>query len=77
MNLDLESHAAYEWLQTPKGLKKKVLRGFWTRWLNNSRASPTRASPASTIANNATWPTIQQLTDLEWRKEHGKEHGLD
>ena len=30
LNLDLEAHAAYEWLQTPKGQKKVVLRLFWT-----------------------------------------------
>ena len=39
VNLDLEAHAAYEWLQTPKGRKKKVLRGFWRNWLKNSAKS--------------------------------------
>ena len=38
LNLDLEAHSAYEWLQSPKGQKKKVLRGFWTNWLKNTLA---------------------------------------
>ena len=38
INLDLEAHSAYEWLQTPKGQKKKVLRGFWTGWLKRTLA---------------------------------------
>lgn len=36
INLDLEAHAAYEFLQSKKGQEKKVLRGFWTRWLKNA-----------------------------------------
>ena len=38
LNLDLEAHSAYEWLQSPKGQKKKVLRGFWTGWLKRTLA---------------------------------------
>jgi len=41
VNLDLEAHAALEWLKTPEGLKKKVLRGFWTNWLKNAASRPT------------------------------------
>jgi len=37
INLDLEAHNAYEWLQSSKGQKKKVLRGFWINWLKNSQ----------------------------------------
>jgi hypothetical protein len=39
INLDLEAHAAYEWLQSPKGQKKKVLRGFWINWLRQSTSA--------------------------------------
>ena len=38
IRLDLEAHSAYEWLQSPKGLRKKVLRGFWVNWLKNVSA---------------------------------------
>jgi hypothetical protein len=47
IDLNLEAHNAYEWLQGPKGKKKKVLRGFWTNWLKNARASPSPQSPPS------------------------------
>jgi len=40
VNLDLEAHNAYEWLQSPKGQKKKVLRGFWINWLKNVIRDP-------------------------------------
>ena len=40
VNLDLEAHSAYEWLQSPKGQKKKVLRGFWRNWLKNGQTRP-------------------------------------
>jgi len=43
IDLDLEAHSAYEWLQTPKGQKKKILRGFWTNWLKNCNPAPDRA----------------------------------
>lgn len=39
VNLNLEAHSAYEWLQSPKGLKKKVLRGFWLNWLRKAPVS--------------------------------------
>ena len=72
VNLDLESHAAYEWLQTPKGLKKKVLRGFWTRWLTNARSTPVRASPVrETNQQQAHAQEIENYQDPTWRKEHG------
>jgi len=47
INLDVEAHSAYEWLQSPKGMGKKVLRGFWRHWLNNVivRPSPNNQHP--------------------------------
>ena len=63
VNLDLEAHSAYEWLQSPKGQKKKVLRGFWRNWLKNvatiapgqngrnpSRSRTTRSEPQTSAA---------------------------
>ncbi len=40
INLGLEAHGAFEWLQTTEGLKKKILRGFWRNWLKNANRSP-------------------------------------
>tara|TARA_Y100000310_G_scaffold335033_1_gene416105 strand:+ start:3465 stop:3824 length:360 start_codon:yes stop_codon:yes gene_type:complete len=40
IDLNLEAHAAYEWLQTAKGQRKKILRGFWTNWLKNATKRP-------------------------------------
>ena len=58
VNLNLEAHGAYEWLQTKEGQKKKVLRGFWRNWLKNSlagrqasgRGGPQRAPDNRTAA---------------------------
>lgn len=80
INLDLESHSAYEWLQSPKGLKKKVLRGFWINWLKNSQPPVAKACQYCS-GLGCKWcqdwkggrqspgePTVQQLQDPTWRK---------
>lgn len=36
LNLTTEAMKCYEWLQGPKGQKKKQLRAVWLNWLENS-----------------------------------------
>ena len=40
IDLTIEAHKAYDWLQAPKGLKKKALASFWLNWLKTASVQP-------------------------------------
>ena len=72
VNLNLEAHNAYEWLQTAKGQKKKVLRGFWTNWLKTSLKDAEGArgnQPKATTEEDPTAKHKQAAADIAARYE--------
>ena len=39
LDLTIQAHKAYDWLQGPKGLKKKRLKSVWIHWLETAKQS--------------------------------------
>jgi hypothetical protein len=70
VDLDLEAHAAYEWLQTAKGLKKKVLRGFWTNWLTPSKnGTAASGQPSSPMTHDDRHEAINVMARAAMAKQ--------
>ena len=72
INLELEAHNAYEWLQSTKGRKKKVLRGFWLNWLKHSQALEQNQN-GPTQPSAVVDPTAKFKRELALQEQHRRE----